>query len=248
MQIVVNKILTNYTDRGAGEVVLLLHGWGSNSAMMDDLAGDLVAKYRVIAVDFPGFGGSSEPETAWTVADYAKFTRDFLNKIDAKEVSTVIGHSFGGRVIIKLISKKLLNPKKVVFIDSAGIKPRKNLKQKFRFIVAKVGKVILKPLPKKAQDGLRRKISSSDYINSSGVMRETFLVTIREDLQRELPTIQQPTLLIWGEDDTETPISDAKIFAATIPYSKLHILKNAGHYAFIDQPFETKKLIREFLK
>ncbi|MCL2280351.1 alpha/beta fold hydrolase, partial [Candidatus Saccharibacteria bacterium] len=73
MQIVVNKILTNYTDRGAGEVVLLLHGWGSNSAMMDDLAGDLVAKYRVIAVDFPGFGGSSEPETAWTVADYAKF-------------------------------------------------------------------------------------------------------------------------------------------------------------------------------
>ena len=248
MQTIVNQILTNYIDQGSGKVILLLHGWGSSLTSFNDLIKDLAAKYRVIAVDFPGFGGSSEPETAWTVADYAKFTRDFLNKIDAKEVSTVIGHSFGGRVIIKLISEKLLNPKKIVFIDSAGIKPRKSIKQKFRFIVAKVGKVVLKPLPKKAQNGLRRKISSSDYINSSGVMRETFLVTIREDLQRELPTIHQPTLLIWGEDDTETPLSDAKIFAAMIPHSKLHILKNAGHYAFIDQPFETKKLIREFLK
>ena len=92
----------NYEQKGSGELVVLLHGWGSNIKLFANLIDLLSVKYTVIAMDMPGFGESDEPPSAWCVDDYVDFVADFLREIAAPEEVTLLGHSFGGRVIIKI--------------------------------------------------------------------------------------------------------------------------------------------------
>ena len=98
----VNNININYEQKGSGDLVVLLHGWGSNIKLFSSLIDLLSAKYTVVAMDMPGFGESEEPPDVWCVGDYVQFVVDFLADYDNKNI-TFLGHSFGGRVIIKLI-------------------------------------------------------------------------------------------------------------------------------------------------
>ena len=129
----VNGIGINYEQKGSGELVVLLHGWGSNIKLFANLIDLLSAKYTVVAMDMPGFGESEEPKTPWCVDDYVQFVIDFLKDYDTKEV-TLLGHSFGGRVIIKMHSRESLpfKVKKVILVDSAGIMPPKSNKKSWR--------------------------------------------------------------------------------------------------------------------
>jgi pimeloyl-ACP methyl ester carboxylesterase len=79
-------------------------------------------------------------------------------------------------------------------------------------------------------------------------MKQSFQQIVNEDLTDLMPNVTQPCLLIWGEDDTETPVADAQVFAKSLPHAKLEIIKNTGHYAFMDAPEKVEKLITEFLK
>ena len=86
----------------------------------------------------------------------------------------------------------------------------------------------------------------SDYL-AAGPLKETFLNIISEDLSDSAKKITQPTLLIWGEDDTETPLSDGKKMAGLIPNSKLEVIKNAGHFVYKEKTAEVAESIRKFL-
>jgi len=231
MQVIVNNTLVNYITAGDSRkpAVLFLHGWGSSAkawAGLMKVVSD--AGFYAIAIDFP------EPKEVWAVDNYVELVSDFLEKIKIKPL-VVVGHSFGGRVMLK----NQFDARGLIFIDTAGVKPKANHARNF---VAKVGKVII---PKK----LHGRFGSSDYKKlGSETMRKTFKNVINEDLTGYMPNIKLPTLLIWGEDDQETPMSDARIFNARISGSKLVAIKNAGHYAFLDQPAETEKAVLEFLK
>jgi pimeloyl-ACP methyl ester carboxylesterase len=238
MKIIVDKIVINYADSGKGKVVLLLHGWGSSSAVFDELAQVLSKSYRVISLDFPGFGESGMPGRVFAMGDFSDLVRSFLKKIKAEKIYAVVGHSFGGRVILK--SEDQFNAEKVIFIDSAGVKPKAKVLPK----ILKIGKPLAK-LP--GFRALTKRISSSDYFATEGVMRETFKKVVNEDLVAEMPRITQPTLLLWGEDDQETPLADAELFHQEIKTSKLVVLKKAGHYVFLDQPEQSSATIKEFL-
>jgi pimeloyl-ACP methyl ester carboxylesterase len=251
MNIVVNNLLINYTDQGNGKIMLILHGWGDSLNSFDNLAKILSKKFRIVRLDLPGFGGSEAPRSPWAVIDYAKFIKDFCSKIDAQP-QILLGHSFGGRIIIKLIAQNLLNPQKIILIASAGIRQSGSLRNNFFKIAAKGGKVIasipgIKKYKKKMRHKLYDSIKSNDYLEA-GAMKQTFLNVIKEDLREDASKILIPTLLIWGKDDKETPLAQAYELNHRIRDSHLEILSNAGHFVFLDKPLEVHKLIEGFLQ
>ena len=129
----IDKLNINYSSTGvceSDECVLFLHGWGANLTLFEGLMATVSKKYIAVALDLPGFGKSDEPSEPWSVDDYAEFVIKFISQLSLKPVA-LIGHSFGGRLMIKLLANKLLlSVKYAVFIDAAGIKPKRTARQK----------------------------------------------------------------------------------------------------------------------
>lgn len=251
MKVLVNSQLIEYKDEGKGKVVLLLHGWGDSSVTFEGVAKHLAKNYRVIRLDFPGFGGSPRPLDNWTVESYARITEGFLQKLDIQEVYAAVGHSFGGRVIIKSIAEKLFDPKKVILIGAAGVKPRDGGKKAAYKVVAKVGKVVTAlPGLRGARKSLRRKLYESagatDYLDAEG-MQNIFRNTVNEDLLPYVHLITQPSLLVWGEHDDQTPVADAYVMSNELNNAELVVIEDAGHFVHVEKPDLVLKKIDEFL-
>lgn len=250
----VNGIKINYEEKGEGDLIVLLHGWGSNIKLFANLIELLAKKYKVVAMDMPGFGESAEPPSAWCVDDYVDFVLEFLKDYDTDKVM-LLGHSFGGRVIIKLNSRENLpfSITKVILVDSAGIMPPKSNKKSFRTYYYKVGKAILSTgiVQKIAPDALenfRKKMGSADYAAASPLMRQVLVKVVNEDLEYLLPNIKCPTLLVWGVNDTATPLSDGEKMEKLISDAGLVKLENAGHYSFLDQQYTFNRVMSSFMK
>ncbi|MGN1081479.1 MAG: alpha/beta fold hydrolase [Acutalibacteraceae bacterium] len=252
MNITVNNLNINYEMSGSGRDILMLHGWGSSLEPFRFIFKNIPEGYRVTSFDFPGFGKSDELKRPWTVSDYCDFTLDFINALKLDN-PILICHSFGGRVAIKLCGEKRLFPEKIIFIDAAGIKHPKTVRQKIRQLSYKTAKKFLSvPLWKKPCEPLLEKarshFGSEDYNNATPIMRQTLVNCVNEDLTDYLDGITASSLLIYGENDTATPVSDAKIMETKIADSGLCIIKNAGHFSFIDSPYEVNAIIHSFLE
>jgi pimeloyl-ACP methyl ester carboxylesterase len=252
MKILIDRQLVEYKREGQGKTVVLLHGWGASLATFDELAKYLTGRgFEVIRFDFPGFGGSPKPDDSWGVGEYAGLTAALLQKLKVKSVYALIGHSFGGRVIIKGISAKQLNPKKVVLLGAAGVKPRQTGKKLAYKAVAKVGKVLTSvPGLRSAQGRLREKLyataGATDYLNA-GSMRKVFLNTINEDLLGDVSHVLQPTLLVWGENDTETPLYQARLIKERLKTGELVVVPEAGHFVYTDDSAAVMRELDRFL-
>lgn len=253
MNTVIDGLKTEYLESGEGELVLLLHGWGSRAGLFSGLIELVSQKYHALAPDMPGFGGSDEPAEPWDVDRYADFILKFLEPYAPKSV-ILVGHSFGGRVILKLTERQLpFEIKKIILIDSAGIKPKKSFKQKVSLLCYKIGKAVLSFPPVKALfpdalEDLRRSRGSADYKSATPIMRQTLVKVVNEDLKHTLPNIKAPTLLIWGTADTATPLSDAEMMEKLIPDAGLVKVTGAGHYSFLEAPEYVERVVASFLK
>ena len=255
MNIKVNDYNICYKITGNGEdTVVILQGWGTNLGVYDSVADAIKDKYKVVQFDLPGFGGSDEPRQGWSVDDYADFFCDFLKALQIKK-ATLIGHSYGGRVIIKLAARRnrSFEIDRIVLIDSAGILPHKTFAQKVKAKRYKIlkklfsNKVIYYLFPELIEDWRSRQ-GSADYRNATPRMRECLVKAVNEDLTGLLPEIEQETLLIWGDQDTATPIGDAKIMEEKIPHAGLVVLKGSGHFSFLEQPALFRNIMRSYFK
>ncbi len=244
-----------YKITGEGEkTAVVLQGWGTHLGVYDSVADCINEKYRVVQFDFPGFGGSDEPKEAWNVDAYADFFCKFLKALDI-ESATLIGHSYGGRVIIKLAARENLpfEIERIVLIDSAGILPQKSFAQKLKIKRYKALKKILNmkfvyALFPELIDDWRSRQGSVDYRNASPMMRQCLVMAVNEDLSNLLASIKQDTLLIWGDLDTATPIGDAKIMEEKIPNSGLAVLEGTGHFSFLEQPRVFRNIMRSYFQ
>ncbi len=243
----------NLSDTGSGDAVLLLHGWGTNLGVYKSIIDYLTPHRRVISYDIPGFGESSEPSFGFSTDDYANLALDVLKALGIKKV-TLIGHSHGGRTILNLASRE--NPgieiDKIILLGSAGIVPVKSLYYKLKVAKYKVGKKILSYAPIKsifpdAIEKYKAKHGSSDYKSVSGVMRESLVKIVNDDYRERIKNIKQPTLLIWGTSDIDTPISDGEYMEKAIPDAGLVRIDGATHYCFLENPVLVKKVIYSFL-
>lgn len=242
----------HYEETGpdTGRPVVLMHGWGCTHHTVKSVARILETGMKVYNLDLPGFGNSSEPPESWGVPEYGDLVKKFIESKNLKD-PVLIGHSFGGRVAIWLNSR---NPwSKMVLIDAAGMKPHRTLKQLFKLRSFKIAKKFLPLLlGRKLGDKLifkwRNKFGSSDYRNSSPVMRTVMSRATNQILTPLLPSIKASTLLIWGKKDTATPISDAKLMERRIPDAGLVVFPEAGHYSFLDEPAQFAAVMRSFFK
>lgn len=225
--------------------VLFLHGWGAPAETYRLLIDHLATYCRVVAPDLPGFGGSAEPETPWCVDDYVRWTTDFAAALGLTEV-VLMNHSFGGRISIKLLAQKPLPfaVKKAVFMDAAGILPKRGVKYYAKVYSYKTMKKLFPKVAAKRQD----KVGSADYRNASPLMRQTMSRCINEDLTHLLTDNPVSTLLIWGSADTATPLSDGQKMEALIPDAGLVVLEGAGHFAFAQQWGLCSRVLDSFLK
>ncbi len=251
METVINGLKINYIDEGVGSPVLFLHGWGSSILPFTNLINTLKPTHRVVALDFPGCGESETMKTPWDINDYCNFVLEFIEKVGLNN-PTLIGHSHGGRVILKLLGEKMLNPEKTVLFDSAGLIPKKSVKQKIRAKSFKaIKKVLSLPIFNKNREKLlnkaRKKYGSADYNAAPEVLRKTLVNVVNVDLRHLLGNIKSSVLLIWGEKDTATPLNDAKIIEAGIKGSGLCVIKDGGHFAFLDNPYQCSAILKSFL-
>ncbi len=251
MQITVGKLNINYLDEGNGTPVLLLHGWGSSSDVYRGIINTLKDRCRLIAPDFPGCGKSDIMDKPWTLQNYCDFVLEFLDKLGI-ENPIMMGHSHGGRVTLYMTAKGLLNPSKIVLLDAAGLIPKKSFKQKFRAKSFKaIKKVLSLPVVKNFSGSLldkaRRHYGSADYNAAPEVLRHTLVSLVNTDIRELLPNIKCPSLLIWGENDTATPLEDAKTIEKLIPDAGLCVIKGTGHFSFCERPYEAHAILNSFI-
>ena len=252
MTVNIDGLNIEYITEGEGQPVLLLHGWGSSFDVYRGIINTLKNRCRLFAVNFPGCGGSDTMDTPWSLDDYCHFVLKFMAAVGIS-APILIGHSHGGRVILKMAADGMVNPPKIVLLDSAGLIPKKSTKQKLRAKSFKAIKRVLSlPVIKNHSEPLldkaRKHYGSADYNAAPEVLRKTLVSLVNTDLRDIIHNIKCPTLLIWGENDTATPLSDAKIIESLIPDSGLCVIKGTGHYSFCEQPYQAHAILNSFIK
>lgn len=254
MQIDIEGYNIHYNIKGDGKkYVIILQGWGTKSDLYEVIVNSLCDKYKVVSFDLPGFGDSTEPREGWSVDDFKDFFLKFTKALGIGS-ATLIGHSFGGRVIIKLAASKSpdLNIEKIVLIDSAGIVNPKSFKTKMKIMRYKVlknlaGLKVAKFFFGSAVEDWKKRQGSDDYRNASPVMKQCLVKAVNENLKDLLPLIDRETLLIWGDRDTATPLSDGKTMEKLIPGAGLAVIPGTGHFSFLENPGLFDKIINAFL-
>ncbi len=216
--------------------IVILHGWGSTPQKWQQVAEKLRQQgYRLHIIDLPGFGETPLTQ-AWSLEEYVQFVLNWLKTNNIKKV-ILLGHSFGGRIAIKLASAHDSRIERLILISAAGIKPKSLWYQArglFFKIIAKIGKKIMVLVPLGRLENIAERViyklaGSSDYRKASPLMKQTLQKVIAEDLEPLLSFITVPTLLIWGEQDRYTPLSDGQLMHKMIPMNKLIVLPNIGH-------------------
>ena len=213
----------------------MLHGWGASVSAFLFVAKSLSAYYRVTALDFAGFGESEEPKSPYGVPEYADDVLKLAEHLGIKK-AVFVGHSFGGRVCLEIAAKRHFLVRKLVLVDSAGLKPRRGIK--YHFMVA--AHKMLRKLGFKGLGG------SSDYKNLPPTMRETFKLVVNYDQTYLLKDIGCPTAIFWGDRDEETPMYMARKFEKEIADSKLFML-DGGHFSYADDPRKFLLILRAFI-
>lgn len=231
------------TVRGAGAPVLLLHGYLSRKESFYYQIEELERRgRRAVAPDFPAFGASAPIDFPWSVGDYAEWLKKF---IDANNLAgaDVIAHSFGARVIFKLLAQNgggegLVN--RLIITGGAGlVKPRspQYMRQVTRY------RRVKKLFPKLAE----KLFGSEEYKSLSPLMRESYKLIVNEDLRECASKITRPTLLVYGSEDTVTPPDEeGQAFHSAIAGSKLTVI-GGSHFCFSEHPQAFNALVADFL-
>lgn len=244
--------LSNFVNIIKDVPIIILHGWGLNGSVYMNLSNLLKVKgYEVFFPDMPGFGKELLRKKEMNLDDYVEFVRNFMKKKKIKRV-ILFGHSFGGRISIKLAVKYPNEVLALILTGVPGVKQKLSpLRTFIQYYAVSLGETFrikaLSSLKNILRKGLYFLIGEWDYYNA-GNLRETFKKVIAEDLTPYLKRIKTPTLLLWGEYDRVVPLSIALRMKKYIPGAKLIVYKKYGHKL----PYEAERAVadraHEFLK
>ena len=238
MEINVKDLKIHYIQYGEGKDIVLLHGWGQNIEMMKPLGDNFCDQFRITILDLPGFGKSEEPKEAWTMMKYCEMLEEFINLVGVKK-PIMIGHSFGGRLAIRYSAEHPIE--KLVLFGSPCIRIKEELPVTVRILKS------LKQVPGLDNIGeyMKRYIGSRDYKAASPIMRKTLVEVVNEDLSKYAREIEEPTLLIWGDQDTEAPVNEAKELEKIMVDAGL-ILLPGTHYAYLENLPRVVSILKSF--
>lgn len=243
----------HYVEGGRGEPIVLLHGWGAEIASFGQLPAFLSERFRVVAVDLPGFGESPLPRRPWGTADYAGCVVGLIEKLGLGPC-TLVGHSFGGQIGMYLAATRPELVRKLVLVDSAGIRGRHDLRYTLRVYAYKAARLVLSlPIGERCRErflgSVRARLGSTDYhAAASPILRATLVTIVNEDQQERLPRIKAPTLLVWGSEDKDTPVAEARIIERLIPDAGLVLFEGAGHFSYLDRFDQFCRVVTHFVE
>lgn len=248
----IEGVRIHYRDSGEEDLpaIVIMHGWGCSMDTVKSVEDLFRGKMRTVNVDLPGHGQSSEPPEVWGIEQYTKAIEQLIRELGVKRPS-LAGHSFGGRISILLSSRNDVD--KVLLIDAAGVRPKRGFNYYRKVYTFKAMKHIVTLFLGKKKGGeaverMRGRKGSADYRNSTPRMRAIMSRCVNEDLTSVMPDIKAPTLLVWGENDTATPLSDAETMKRLIPDAGLVAFPGCGHYSFLDNPFGFRAAVESFFR
>lgn len=219
----------HYERTGRGEPILFVHGWGGSINSLRKLATFAQPKHETIILDLPGFGKSENPEKEWGLEEYSNCVASFIKHMELQNL-TYFGHSFGGSVGIYISSHNPTLISTLVLCNSAFRRSNKQSK-----IVTFLKKNVYPYLPfsQKFESSLRYILYRIFFPHSDLVkypyLESNFRKIMTQDLVDFAPKISVPTLIVWGEEDTYTPVSFAYELAKKIPNSFLKIFPEKKH-------------------
>lgn len=209
------------------------HGWGQSLDAMQPLAEGLARTSSSFLIDFPGFGQSPAPPDTWDTATYADNAAHWLATLPPA-CRIWIGHSFGCRVGLQLAARHPGLVNGMVLIAAAGLQRRRSLKDQLRYQLRvrtfKLAKLFVPEGPRR--DALRARFGSADYRNA-GPMRSILSKVVREDLTEVAKQIACPALLIYGENDVDTPPEIGERLQRLIPNASLTLLPGLDHHTVL---------------
>jgi pimeloyl-ACP methyl ester carboxylesterase len=249
----ISGIKTCFVKHGTGkEKIICLHGWGGSKESWDDFVPNLIKKTAttIVTVDLPGFGKSGMPPVSgWNTTQYALWLEKLLTNLDWKN-PTLIGHSFGCRVIVRFLEKHPEFKGEIVLLGAAGIKWPPGLRQK---ITTKIKPLVLpfkKIVPNKIWNKVIGKIfGARDWANCPTEIKKTLEKTLKEPcIRNTLKNIKNEVLLLWGKNDGYTPLKSAKIFQENLQNATLHVFEDGRHGIHRTHATQCVNKITTFLK
>jgi pimeloyl-ACP methyl ester carboxylesterase len=249
--------MSSKTTKKEGITVLILPGWRVKSTRYSQLQQLLEDHgYTVHTLDFPGFDGKKIPEKGYTLTDYAQFLELYIEKNKLTNV-VFICHSFGGRAAVKYFSlyKNKHTIKGMILTGTPLVKEKFSTRKLATLQVLTYMRLFGNLIPLKTrvflQDNLRfllyRIIGEYDYYKA-GDLRKTLTNILEDDPQKYLAGVTLPTLIIWGENDTITPLQTGVAIQQSIKDSKLITVPNATHKLPYDNPQEFAHYVDSFSK
>jgi pimeloyl-ACP methyl ester carboxylesterase len=252
----IDGLRIRYKQAGHGAPILLLHGWGGQIESMDPIANALANQFAVTSIDFPGHGESALPARAWRVDDFLEATLRVMDRLGLDRPG-IVAHSFGGRVSIKLAAAHPQRAGHILFAAGAGVVPPAGIGKRVRRLIgATAGRLrsvahSAAPSTDSVLERLGEKLfpylASRDYKNA-GELRETLRFVVAEDLTPLLNKIRSKCLLIWGDQDRDTPLYCGETMKRLIAGSELIVFPGAGHFPYIDQMNKFNLLALKFFR
>jgi len=216
-----------------GPLLIWAHGWGHTHAAFAPLAQAMRGIAPSVLIDFPGFGASPLPPGAWGTADYADAVAEWLPQMPAGR-RIWIGHSFGCRVGLRLAARHPGLIDALFLVAAAGLAPRRSLAERvWRTVRRRAYRCLRNLVPDgPARERLRQRFGSADY-RQAGILRPILVKTVGEDLAPVARQVTCPTMLVYGEHDSETPPELGERFRALMPQAELAVLRGLDHWTVL---------------
>jgi pimeloyl-ACP methyl ester carboxylesterase len=206
---------------GSPARVVALHGWGRTGS---DFVG-ILAGLDALAIHLPGFGPTAAPDAVWGTDDYARVVADAIEPIGPV---VLVGHSFGGRVAVRLAASRpdLVSALVLTGAPLVRLTPPSTPALSFRIARAlnRMGVI-----PDRVLESRRKRSGSADYNSAQGVMRDILVKTVNENYDADLARITAPTWLVWGEHDTAAPTAAGKVAAERIRGARWSVVAGEAH-------------------
>jgi pimeloyl-ACP methyl ester carboxylesterase len=215
--------------------LVIIPGWGGSHETWANFIALASQKYQVHCIDMPCFGDTKCPDNAWGIEDYGNYLNQKLSTISSTNGKVfLLGHSFGGQVAAYTAAQNQKNLAGLILVAPAIIRSKNHIRRAvFRYLTKSGQWFFSLPLMERfqliAKKLFYRMIGGNDYKETSGIKRQIFKKIIRQDMRYLLPSIQIPTLIVWGTHDAYTPYNEGRVIQHMLPNSKLITVRNGTH-------------------
>lgn len=256
----VNDLTIHYMIEGAGPPIVILHGMGNNSQSWKKQLEGLSEQFTVIAWDAPGYGQSSDPKEEFReFSQFADVLKGFIENLHYESV-TLLGHSMGAAIAIDFCYRFPQMVDALIISDTtrgaAALSKEENeqkLANRLRNIEtlepAEIAKLRVKELLSPDPNPEVQKEAERIYSQVRPIGFRSVAYSLYHLNQMDiLPSISVPTLLICGELDKVTPVSESEVIHHTIKNSSFVTIPGTGHLCYQEDPLRFNIIVLDFLK